>query len=203
MMRAWRIAGTVLVAGTLLIPIGLVAEQSKSGQKGSAQKGSTQRAPAPVDRPLANDRTGVPARPVDVLTVTGPEASRLVPLWRIGPGDYSGAEYVDLLFATYKTRPEIVRAEFRVGTCVFRLAAPVTLEDNSNLTLAREKPCRDRSSNSAELLVVARGNGRIAWWTWEMPTTAAVMYQGLTMTAPDAKGKTRSIVRGRLYSKPR
>ena len=188
-MKLWsRMAETTLMAAALLGPIGLAP---------------VQRAAARADRPMANDRTGAPARPVDVLSVAGPEATRLVPLWRIGPGDYSGADYVDLLLATYGTHPEVLKAEFRIGTCVFRLAAPVTLEDNSPLTLARERPCNDKSSSSAQFWVVARGEGRIAWWTWEMPATAAARYQGLTMTSPEAKSATRSIVRGQLRSKPR
>lgn len=198
-MRSWsRFAGTTLMAGALLAPIGVAPVQRATKPRAPAQ-----RTPAPVDRPMANDKTGAPARPVDVLTVTGPEATRLIPLWRIGPGDYSGAEYVDLLLATYGTRPEMLKAEFRIGTCVFRLSAPVTLKDNAALTLARERPCTDKSSSSAQFWVVARGEGRIAWWTWEMPATAAVRYQGLTMTSPEAKSATRSIVRGQLRSKPR
>ena len=192
-MRLWtRIAGTTVVAGALLCPAGVAAVQKAPGKT---------RAPASADRPMANDKTGAPALPVDVLSVSGPEASRLVPLWRVGPGDYSGFEFVDLLLATYGTHPEMLKAEFRIGTCVFRLAAPVTLQDNAPVTLVRDQPCRDRSSSSAQFWVVARGEGRIAWWTWQMPARNAVQYQGLTMTSPDAKSATRSIVRGRLYSK--
>ena len=95
----------------------------------------------------------------------------------------------------------MLKAEFRIGTCVFRLAAPVTLQDNGFLTLARERPCKDKSSTSAQFWVVGRGTGRIAWWTWEMPATTAARYQGLTMTSPDAKSSTRSIVRGQLRSR--
>ncbi len=184
------------MAGALLCLIGAAPVQRATKPRAPAP-----RTAAPVDRPMADDKTGAQARPVDVLTVTGPEATRLVPLWRIGPGDYSNAQFVDLLLATYGTHPEVLKAEFRIGTCVFRLPAPVTLQDNAPILLTRERTCRDKSSTSAELLVVARGQGRIAWWTWEMPATAAVKYQGLTMTSPDAKGKTRSIVRGQLYSK--
>ena len=212
-MARWsRWAGTVVVAGILLYPVSVVLAQPHPAQqprrKHRRKKAPPKKAPAPAapvisDGPMANDKTGSPARPVDVLTVSGPEGSRLVPLWRIGPADYSGAQSVDLLFATYGTTPEVVQAEFRVGTCTFKLASPIPLKDNSALTLVRDKPCVDKSSTSAQFWIVAKGEGRIAWWTWEMPATADARYRGLTLTSPAAKTTPRSMVRGQLFSKPR
>ena len=71
-MKSWsRMAGTTLMAGALVMP---------ALQRAPAKKGAVQKPPVSAVRPMANDRTGATARPVDVLTVTGPEASRLVPL---------------------------------------------------------------------------------------------------------------------------
>src|SRR5690606_36623419 len=88
--------------------------------------------------------------------------------------------------------------EFRVGTCVFRLSTPSIAGNGRYLTLHRLHPCEDTSSTSAELDLAMRGDGRLGWWTWEMPETDAPQYHGLTLTAPDAGTATRSVVRGRM-----
>jgi len=178
-----RLVGTTVLAVLLLGPLLVVLGQ---------------RVPDRISHSLVNDRVTSHATPVELVTTTGPEVTRVVPLWRVGPGDVSGAESMDLLLATWATTPEITRAELRVGTCRFHLPAATIAGDGRYLTLHRLQPCEDAHSASAELELTVRGEARVGWWTWEMPVADAPEYHGLTLTAPDAGVSTRSVVRGRI-----
>jgi hypothetical protein len=157
-----------------------------------------QRVPNRIDRALANDRTGVASHPVDLVHLSGDTTdTRVVPLWRVGPGDLSGADTLQLLLATYATAPQLQGAEFRVGSCLFLLAAPMTVRDDTEVVLHRQGPCVDDNATTALLTIEAHGPGRLAWWTWEMPAKDNTEWHGLTMTAPEHPGPTRSVVRGR------
>jgi len=153
-----------------------------------------------VDRALANDWTTAAAAPIDVLNGQG---ERLVPLWRVGPGDLSPAESVDLLMATYGSTPTLTSAELRVGSCIFRLAAPIRVSDGAFVALTRMAPCADASSSTAEFTATLGSAGRLALWTWQMPADRGASHFGLSMTAPEARSATNSVIRGRYgYSRP-
>jgi hypothetical protein len=147
-----------------------------------------------VDRALANDWTTADAAPIDVLNGQG---ERLVPLWRVGPGDLSPAESVELLMATYGSTPTLTGAELRVGSCIFRLAAPIRVSDGARVALTRVAPCSDDSSSTAEFRATLGGAGRLALWTWQMPADRGASHDGLSMTAPEAQSATNSVIRGR------
>jgi len=153
-----------------------------------------------VDRALANDWTRAAAAPIDVLNGQG---ERLVPLWRVGPGDLSPAESVDLLMATYGSTPTLTGAELLVGSCVFRLPAPLRVTDGSLVRLMRAAPCADASSSTAQFRATLGSAGRLALWTWQMPARADALHHGLSMTAPEAQAATNSVIRGRYaYTRP-
>jgi len=153
-----------------------------------------------VDRALATDWTTAAAAPIDLLNGQG---ERLVPLWRVGPGDLSPAESVDLLMATYGSTPTLTAAELRVGSCVFRLAAPQRVRDGALVALTRVAPCADASSSTAEFRATLGSAGRLALWTWQMPAGADASHHGLSMTAPEAQSATNSVIRGRYgYTRP-
>lgn len=153
-----------------------------------------------VDRALANDWTTAAAAPIDVLNGQG---ERLVPLWRVGPGDLSPAESVDLLMATYGSTPTLTGAELRVGSCIFRLAAPLRVSDGALVALTRVAPCADASSSTAEFTATLGSAGRLALWTWQVPADRGASHHGLSMTAPEAQSATNSVIRGRYgYTRP-
>jgi hypothetical protein len=154
------------------------------------------RAPNRVDRALSVEPITFAPAPVDVVPA-GQTGERLLPLWRLGPGDLSPATTIELLAGTYGTTPTVTHAELRIGTCVFTLAGARTVADGTTIPLTRQALCTDASSTSAELRLAVAGDGRLALWTWQVPPGAVTGSQGLTMTDPAAGAALNSVIRGR------
>ena len=173
----WAVVVPVLVAGPLAAYLGI-------------------RPPNRVDHALASAAAGAVAALVDVGWA-GSIDERLMPLWRIGPGDLSAATTIDLLAGTYGTTPTVTRAELRIGSCAFQLAAPREVRDGGVISLTRVALCSDPSSTSAELRIALGGEGRLALWTWQMPAGSDPAHQGLTLTDPAAGAAFNSVIRGR------
>lgn len=148
------------------------------------------RQPPIFSRALTPDSVSAPAIPVPVTPGERP-------LWRMGPGDLSGADRIALLVATWGTEPRITAAHLRVGTCVFALAAPRAVGDGTLLPLDRTAPCVDTSSASALLSIDASG-GRLALWAWQRPGDGRFPHQGLSLTDPAGGQTALSFLRGRV-----
>lgn len=177
-----RVAGSALIAAALVGPTVAYLRTT---------------APDIADRPLSNDRLGLPTEPRGLLFSNGGVSARTVPLWRVGSDSLDASAFVDLLAGTAGTTPTVVGAELRIGTCVFRLPATTTLRDGETLRLARVQPCDDSQSAIGELAVSVRDTGAVQLWAWAMPADDEPVHGGLSLSPPDTP-RLRWILRGRL-----
>lgn len=152
-----------------------------------------QRASTILDRPLADDRTGAPPEPVPVGTAPGRFQA---PLWKTGYVPLADTAQIEVLVATYGTRPRVTAARLQFGSCEFTLREPMAAADGQTLPLHRVRPCQD-DAHVGVLDVELSTAGQLSLWTWQMPNDQSPRHAGVTLTDPAGPSATRSIIRGR------